>query len=83
VDDDEIKDKERLRKLELLTKISLDQLLSILSELNEKDIYNLQEIGKEVISESDLTPGLKAAIKAIFCVGVATALNVAKERKDE
>lgn len=42
MDDDKIKDKERLRKLELLTKISLDQLLSILSELNEQDIYTFR-----------------------------------------
>jgi hypothetical protein len=67
----------------LLTKISLDQLLSILSELDKKDIYNLQEIGKEVIADSELSPGIKAAVKAIFCVGVATALAVAKERDDE
>lgn len=69
--------------MEMLTKISLDQLTSVLGELNKKEVYLLQDIGKDLIQEATLSPGIKSAVMAIFCVGAAHALAAAEDGENE
>lgn len=73
---------ENLRRLENMTKISLDQLISLLNELSKEDLVEIQEIGKEVLKNSDLTPGVKSAVIGVFCVGAATVAIARKEQEN-
>jgi len=73
---------ERMRYLQNQTKAILDQLLSMLNEISKSDIVELQDIGRELIDNSELSPRIRSSVKAIFCVGCATLALSKKELED-
>ena len=75
-------DKE-IHRLEMMTKVALDQLLSLLNEIDEKDLTRLQEVGKETITKSDLPPGIKSSVNAIFFIGCAITALAKKEKEHD
>jgi len=76
--------REKLRILTLQSKAAQDQLVSLMSELNEQEISRLNELAQTILMEPEAIPeGVRSAMTAIYSIGTSVLVLARGERREE